>query len=366
MSNLTFDHRLLKEHTAEPLEGHAVVVFERVGDAGDEFHSMLMPGAAPVKPGLTLPFFKRAEYFAYAADIAPERHLDFNESMRLADHVSEFRVVFNLAYAVADPRALARARNTDPLRRVRDQVRVVVKREVEQLPWQAVWEAFPQHARMVVDGCMEELREFASTYGINIRSLRLSVRLPESMEADLTTLNSAPLKHAVRRTHGVAAIEKAMYVSAVESVQKGDLNSAREMIGQIPGFQHGGMTAGGGWNGAPGPGGPQQPTLAPSVFTGDRALPAATGAGGLAAVLGDVVAATDVVRGRGQMRGVRAALLHLVAEMLVDDLGDGTGTTAAAKRAREEVERLDPSPGSAEIEALLGLADADQLRRRLE
>lgn len=366
MSNLTFDHRLLKEHTPEPLEGHAVVVFERVGEAGDEFHSVLLPGAAPVKPGLALPFFKRAEYFAYAADTSPERHLDFNESMRLADHVSEFRVVFNLAYAVADARALARARTADPLRKVRDQVRVVVKREVEQLPWQAVWEAFPQHARMVVDGCMEELREFARTYGITLRSLRLSVRLPERMEADLTTVNSAPLKRAVRQVEGVAEIEKAMYGSAVESVQKGDLNSAREMIGHIPGFHPGAITAAGGWNGGPGALGVQHPALAPGAFNPDRALPAATGAGGLAAVLGDVVAATDGVRGRGQLRGLRSALLHLVAEMLVDDLGDGSGTTGAARRARDAVERLDPSPGAAEIEALLELADADRLRRRLE
>ena len=34
MSNLTFDHGLLKEHTPEPLEGHAVAVFQRVGEAG--------------------------------------------------------------------------------------------------------------------------------------------------------------------------------------------------------------------------------------------------------------------------------------------------------------------------------------------
>jgi hypothetical protein len=367
MSNLTFDHRLLKEHTPEPLEGHAVVVFERVGEAGDELHSILLPGAAPVKPGFPLPFRKRPEYFAYAVDTSPERHLDFNESMRLADHVSEFRVVFNLAYAVSDARALARGRNVDPLRKVRDQVRVVIRREVEQLPWQAVWEAFPQHARVIVDESMEELRAFAGTYGIAIRSLRLSVRLPESMETKLSTIHAAPLDRRVRHVEGTARIEEAMYDSAREAVQKGDLNSAKDMINHIPGFEPFASVGAGGWNGGPAAIGAQQTALPSGVFPTARALPpAAAGAGGLGGVLADIVAATDVVRGRGQKGGLRSALLHLVAEMLVDDLGDGAATTAAAERARAAIGRLDPAPSGAELDALKELADPGRLGRRLD
>jgi hypothetical protein len=367
MSNLTFDHRLLKEHTPEPLEGHAVVVFERVGEAGDEFHSILHPGSAPVKPGLLpIPFRKRPEYFAYAVDTSPERHLDFNESMRLADHVSEFRVVFNLAYAVSDVRALARGRNGDPLRKVRDQIRVVIRREVEQLPWQAVWEAFSNHAYAIVEGCLEELRDFAGAYGITIRSLRLTVRLPESMETKLSTIHSAPLDRRVRQVEGTAQIEKAMYGSAVESVQKGDLNSARDMMGHIPGFEPLAGVGAGGWNGGPVVAGPQQAALPSGAFPGTRALSASTGTGGLGGVLADVVVATEVVRGRGQKGGLRSALLHLVAEMLVDDLGDGAGTTAAAEKARAATERLDPAPSGAELDALKELADPDRLRRRLD
>lgn len=370
MSNLTFDHRLLKEHTPEPLEGHAVVVFERVGDAGDALHSVLLPGAAPVRPGIALPFRKRTEYFAYAVDTAPERHLDFTESMRLADHVSEFRVVFHLAYAVSDPRALARARNADPLRRVRDQVRVVVKREVEQLPWQAVWEAFPHHGREVVDDCMEELSEFAARYGLAIRALRLTVRLPEGMEADLSTIHMAPLKQRRRHVEGGAEIEGALFGSAVEAVKNGDLVGARDVIAQIPGFAYGtgGPAAAGGagaWAGPAGGAGLQGGMLAPG--TGARALPAGTpGGGGLGNVLADVVAATDAVRASGQKRTLRAALLHLVAEMLVDDLGDGVAATRGAERARSAVQALDPAPPATELEVLKALSDPEVLRRRLD
>lgn len=368
MSNLTFDHRLLQEHKPEPLEGHAVVVFERVGEAGDELHSVLLPGAEPVKP----PFFrlgKRPEYFAYAADTAPERHLDFNESMRLADHVSEFRVVFNLAYAVSDPRALARARNADPLRKVRDQVRVVIKREVEQLPWQAVWEAFPQHAREMVEDCMEELRVFAGTYGIAIRALRLTVRLPDTMEAKLSKIRNEPLDRTVRRVDGTARIEEELYNSAAGAVGRGDLSSAEDLINHIPGLgRREALAGGGGWSGGGVATGAWPGMLAPGTAGDVRALPAPTSAGakGLDAVLGEVATATAAVRVRAQRQALRSALLHLAAELLVDDLGDGAATVRYAERARAALQALDPSPGGAELDALKALADPDQLRARLD
>src|SRR5688500_2496683 len=102
MSNLTFEHRLLKEHPPEPLEGHAVVVFRRVGKTGEEFHSILLPGVAPVKQRLRRAVGESAGYFAYAVDTAPERHLEFSERMRLGDDAREFDVDFELAYAVSD------------------------------------------------------------------------------------------------------------------------------------------------------------------------------------------------------------------------------------------------------------------------
>ncbi|MBB4638130.1 hypothetical protein [Longimicrobium terrae] len=368
MSNLTFDHRLLKEHTPEPLEGHAVVVFERVGEGGDKLHSVLLPGAPPVKPGIVL-FGRKPEYFAYAADTAPERHLDFTESMRLADHVSEFRVVFNLAYSVADPRALARERNADPLRKVRDQARVVIKREVEQLPWQAVWENFPHYARMVVEDCMEELREISRAYGIAIRSLRLSVRLPDAMESKLVKIRDEALDRTVRGVDGRGRIEDEIYNAAAGAVGRGDMATAEDLMNRIPGQGRREVLAGGGgWNETISVTGAWPGRLAPGAPGGVRALPASTGAGekGLEAVLADVVAATLVVRGRIQRLALRSALLHLAAELLVDDAGDGAATVRYAERARSALQALDPSPGGAALDALKALADPDQLRDRLE
>jgi hypothetical protein len=391
MSNLTFDHRLLKEHTPEPLEGHAVVVFERVGEAGDEFHSVLHPGSAPVRPGLPLPFRKRPEYFAYAVDTSPERHLDFNESMRLADHVSEFRVVFNLAYAVSDVRALARGRNGDPLRKVRDQVRVVIRREVEQLPWQAVWEAFPQHAHAIVDECLEELRDFAGAYGIAIRSLRLTVRLPEAIEdihqgerltvvkreseqrvsnhGRMLDLQNAELAQTARLVEGNGRLEAALMETTIRAAEQGDLGTMDDMIRRVRTLQPGGGVGPSGgtarWRSGDGT---AAEALPPGAFNPGRTLPASTGpaGGGLGGVLCAVVAATDPVRVRAQKQALRSALLHLVAEMLVDDVGDGPAAAGHADRARKAIHRLDPAPAGADLDALNELADPERLRSRLD
>lgn len=199
MSNLTFDHGLLKEHAPQPLEGHAVVVFERVGEAGEKLHSVLLPGARPVAPRFRLSLRKRTKYFAYAVDLAAERHLDFSESVRLADEGSEFRLIFHLAYAVYDASRLARSRNQDPLRRVRSYVRSTVMREIEQMEHVEVWKAFPSHARKVVDDCIDELRAFAGGYGLGFGSLRLAVRLPEATEWSAARIAQAQVDIAERQ-----------------------------------------------------------------------------------------------------------------------------------------------------------------------
>jgi hypothetical protein len=391
MSNLTFDHRLLKEHTPDPLEGHAVVVFERVGTAGDGFHSVLMPGAAPVKPPLvTLPFRKRPEYFAYAVDVSPQRHLDFNESMRLPGRMVEFRVVISLGYAVSDPRALATARDLDPLRRVRDQVRVVVRREMELLPREALSERFPEHARMVVDGCMDEVCDHARSYGLAIRSLRLEHRLPPEIEDiyhaeqrvlaereseqqrinhdRILSMRNNALADEAMLVEGSHRLKATVVETTIAAAARGETATMHDGIKQINLLHTGGGPAAG-WStaGAWSPGGAAGPqAIAPAVPDGVRALGAGTAAGGgaVGALLGDVLSATSVVQGP-QRKKVRAALLHLAAEMLMDGLGDDASIERYARSARDAIDGLSPSPGGVELDALKALANPDRLRDRL-
>lgn len=130
MNNLTFEEGLIRAHRIEPLEGHTVVVLERVGDAGERFHSLLEPGTAPPRNGLRRSFGTPARYFAFAVDASKARLLDFTEQVEMAEGAQAFEVHFSLFYRVSDPKLLVTVRNSDPLQRVRRQVADVVIGEV--------------------------------------------------------------------------------------------------------------------------------------------------------------------------------------------------------------------------------------------
>src|SRR5688572_17898075 len=103
MKNLTFDEKLIREHRAEPLEGHTVVVLERVGDAGEKFHSLLEPGARRPRPGLLAMFLGRPNlYFAYAVDATSSRPLVFTQHVAMSERGREFHLQFTLWYRVSD------------------------------------------------------------------------------------------------------------------------------------------------------------------------------------------------------------------------------------------------------------------------
>src|SRR5215212_5838964 len=165
MSNLTFEERLL--------EGHAVVVFERVGEAGERFHSILPPGTPLAKArGLLAVFQAQVSYFAVAVNAAPELHLNFRERVVLDDEAGHgFDLLFDLSYAAGDPRALAGHRNHDPLQQVRERTGQLLARDVSQLDWAEVLYGFAARAQTLADQRFPELRAFAAGYGIALHGV---------------------------------------------------------------------------------------------------------------------------------------------------------------------------------------------------
>jgi hypothetical protein len=96
-----------------------------------------------------------------------------------------------------------------------------------------------------------------------------------------------------------------------------------------------------------------------------QGLPAAA-AGPLSAVLGELVAATDVVRIRPQKQALRAALLHLVAHAVSEDGGDAGAEARHGQRALALIDALDPAPAAPAVDALRRLADVELLRARFD
>jgi esterase/lipase superfamily enzyme len=191
MSNLTFDEGLIREHAPTPLEGHTVVVLERVGEAGERFHSLLRFTGGRPGPGLLASLLKMRNhnaYFAFAVDSLQDRRLVFSVQVKSSAGAHEDKVHVILLYRVGDPRRLVSARENDPLRRVRDSVAEAVTSDAGALDLPA-------------------LNAFARDQGIDILELRTisnitgsTVSLVEPQDRRESKRTERPrMKYAVRR-----------------------------------------------------------------------------------------------------------------------------------------------------------------------
>ena len=390
MRNLTFEKRLLREHTPEPLEGHTVVVFERVGEAGERFHSVLPPGTPLAKArGILAMFRPQARCFAVAVSAAPGLHLKFREHVVLDDEAGHtFDLLIDLSYAAGDPRVLAAHRSHDPLRRVRERAGRLLARDVSQLDWTGVLYGFAATAQTLAEQRLPELRAFAAGHGIALHAVELGKLLPEEAVApareteaeldriqrdgririargeterlvrdneNLWALGGAEMDEAaqsVRDAAGVRAASVDARIRALNQVTTG-ISTPDEFRAVFQGGHPGGGVPGTVPGALPGPG-------AGLGVRGAAALSAA--AGGLGGLLHQVVSATRNVPGTGKRQQVRAALLHLLAETLLEDLGDPAERTKYADRARQLLTTLDPGLLPEELDTLRALANPAHLQ----
>ena len=387
MSNLTFDENLIRECKAEPLEGHTVVVLERVGESGEKFHSLLEPGAErPRQNPFVVLFGKPSVYFAYAVDASRGRSLEFTEHVQMAERVHDFELHFSLWYRVGDPQLLVATRTSDPLARVRRQVAEVVTEEMAEQPWGDVWHAFRATSESVVARTAAELKTFARDYGITITTLRLRATFSGgTLETD-REIHAIHQKGRVGRArmevaqdlhdyrsdlrHGSAERDAMDRAEATrQEFQKKMMEKYVELIGsagsvdEIRDIQ---ARLFGGSAGSPGTVGLpyQNGTAALGAGNGhaQQALPAA-GGNGLGGVLAELVALTEC-RPDGKCRLLRSRLLHVVAAAVADDSTRVSQELAdLARRARAEIDSA-PLP-SDQLQALHDLADPQRLRQRL-
>lgn len=419
--NLTIEEGLLKQHTAEPLEGHNVVVFEKVGFAGEKVHSVIPPGAPKAKVGIVRTVLGRTDpFFAYAVDASPERLLDFSEHVVLADHGHELDLLFVLEYGVADPRLLACERNKDPLRRIRDYTARIIGPAVRLLPWDDVRFSFQRAGELIVQRELARINQIAAACGLHVLSVGLEARLSEpdvqlakkrsegerkkesyqidsgvriaavnaSEQAKLVEqssthrlgqhemglqLEGAAMSQAVAALRGSAQMQQSLLNAATGAIERvgGTISTPQELLeglNVVRGVVSGGYGAPGameGGNGYGSAGNGHGPGLGTGHPAGMQALPAAA-AGPLSALLGELVATTDIVRIRAQKQALRAALLHLAAYVVADDPGDAGAEARHAQRARELIDNLDPAPPGEALEALRRLADVELLRARFD
>lgn len=189
MENLTLSMKIAKPHTIDPLEGHTVVIFETVGDAGEEFRFEIEPGQALPQTKRTLFEVLRGRkppnYFAYAVTGMPELRWTFTTDVTLDIQAHSFTLLVTLAYSVSEPRQLVTRRNDDPIRQVRNYINGLLARHFAQRTWSEIRHDFRDVEREVVAATVGLVQQFGAYFGLRIHDLTLSHRLQDKDFADI-------------------------------------------------------------------------------------------------------------------------------------------------------------------------------------
>lgn len=384
--NRTFAEGLVKLHPPEPLEGHEVVVFERVGEAGERFRIILVPGM-PLKRRRLGPIRSHRRSFALAVDASPDLHVHVRERVVMDDdEAHQVDLVFDLYYFVADARLLAVHRSRDPLGMLCARARQVIGRDVAQLQWTDVVYAFATCAQEVLRNRLPELQRFAAAYGIALKAVEVGRLLPDDatdparktaaeldqisrqervnlarMEsarriqdtANLHVLGSADMDSAARDARLAERIRAA--------VADGQVHAIGEMARQVSTPEEYRKLFRGSIHPADTDPPPDAPTLPGPAEPAALAAPG----GGLLPLLAEVVFATQNVGNSTLRIELRSALLHLAAEVLLGDRGDATARRRHAHRAGELLASLDPELPPQELDLLRALADPEHIAKAL-
>jgi len=385
MPNLTFDQNLIRPHKPEPLEGHNVVVLERVGAEGEKFHSVLESGGDPPSPGLLAWLLNRTNvYFAFAVDASQGRPLDWEESVQMSERAHGFVLQFTLWYRVADAQRLVAAREQDPLERVRRKASELITEEIAELRWAEVWHSFRPAGERVVSSVLHDLKTFAKDYGLAIASVKLKPKFSEdAARYDRDAYDARQQGELLKTRMAVADDVKThrwdLRRNAADRDRDEQDAARRAKLEDTVFEKYGDFLRGAtsvddlayvarslpvGSSGAL-PGAPQPAALPPSNGHVVQSLPAGAAGDALPEVLSDLLTLTGQLNIDVQRRQVQAALLHLVAAVVAQDSPQVTpeqnGYSRQAQTALATATHLPPDY----LERLRELADPKALRPRL-
>ncbi|HYK05873.1 MAG TPA: toll/interleukin-1 receptor domain-containing protein [Thermoanaerobaculia bacterium] len=180
MENLTFALGVIKQHDASPLEGHTVVVLERVSESGEEFRCELRPGQAlPRAPFRLRDMFligrRVPSVFAFAVSNNSELRVLGTVDVRTQDQTYAFAADIHIEFRVADPRLVVTRRQDDPVARIRDEARALAARELAWRDWPDIRHRFREVGREIVDSILTRLRGHSANYGLWVSTVSLGI-----------------------------------------------------------------------------------------------------------------------------------------------------------------------------------------------
>jgi hypothetical protein len=369
-SNLTFTSNILRSHTADALEGHTVVVFEKTGTAGESFRYQLRPGQTPPKQQLNLIELFRSDksgptYFAFAVTDHPELRTSTTTAVTTDDQKHSFSATISAAFRVEEPRLVVARRNDDPLQKLQTEIGAVVARELAQRDWDDLRNRFRQTEEDVVPKALPQLRRFAFSYGFYIESLSLTCHLGEQDLRLIDQEREAELVTERKKIELQQLVDLRSLEARVKAQERQDLvfnaaaEAAAKAIRNVPESIH------------------TVAELAKSFdtfarYSGNggeftrRLLEEAGEAGengtGAGAVLAEMLLETEKLSWRtvDQKRRAQSAMLHLIAELLLEDPDEDVVETLR-KRVTDQCASL----STEEAEKVQRFSDPEIIRSQL-
>jgi hypothetical protein len=177
--NLTHEQSVVKNHEGlDSLPGYVLVIFEKSAKGGAIFSRLVRSGER-FPPGFRIPFFDWAQkYFSVAVNDTVLSYT-FNHTVTLDDGTEEFVLSFHLKYRVADARRVAEIWAHDPLRQLRDEAARVIGRNCAKRKAEMFRKRFRELEKVVINDESAHLSTHATTLGLKIISISLDAPLPD-------------------------------------------------------------------------------------------------------------------------------------------------------------------------------------------
>jgi hypothetical protein len=383
--NLTEEKGLVRRlSSVAPCPDHYLVVFKRIGD-GQQLRSCVPPGEVFRKP-----LFESLESFTAFA-VPGDRNLRhrFERSYKSHDLLHQFTLTFTLYYRVSDPGVLAQKLNIDPLKRLEDEVDLLLVQRNKSLNWHLIEreqidlenQIFHATSADREEGSNhEKLARFASTQGLEVKRVVVTRDLPEQeikkgklvldhevLELDQTlALQRQDLKSGHDRRNEVAAgITKNVvraFDQATDQIRSLDdikraVPKVAEIQGAVLGVASGGI--------APGMAATETAALHSGSHTGLAlsSMPLSP----LQALLATISATLGTVAcGTGDRRLLLSAALHVIAEATRGENAREERLEHYVGALSETFGRLVSPLGNDQLQLLRRLQDTEGLKRELK
>jgi hypothetical protein len=258
-TNLTLKSEIVRPVTeVNPVPGHDLVVFERIGTGGHRFHSLVPPDQG-LRKGL-MGMLGLTNFVAYAVTQDSDLRYEFTHEVTTWDRVGSFILRCTLTFGVSDPKLLVEQLTRDPLKRLERMAGDLFVNAASRVDWTTIENQGLAFERQVLSSQsvnaagvqasnLTILRDFATGRGFKLRDVSLSVIFPPEFGEVIRRQREERQKQLIRASTAETErleLELKSKLSRVETVQanlRGLIDSAGDNLNRMLGNIADGVTS---------------------------------------------------------------------------------------------------------------------------